>query len=63
MNNLYRANINKIENRGENPPPKKTKFDFNTIKNNTCNSLNDVENFLGDLRNFWKYVKLYKLLK
>lgn len=63
MNNIYRANSHYIENRGETPPPQKTKFDFKKIKNNTSNSLNDIEHFLCDIHNFWKYIKLYKILK
>ena len=54
-----------ISNRHEPPlpPPKKKKFDFMCLKNNTCNSLNDVEHFLCDFNSFLKYIKLYNLLK
>lgn len=45
------------------PPPKKKKFDFCCLKNNACNSLNDVEHFLCDFNSFLKYMKLYNLLK
>lgn len=47
-------------NRGEkNPPLKKT---LNFCKK-TYNSLYDVEYFLNNFKQFFKYVKLYKLLK
>lgn len=62
MNNIYRTN-NYIENRGDNSPHKKNKFDFCKIKNNTINSLNSVEHFLNDFNHFIKYIKLYKILK
>ena len=45
------------------PPLKKKKFDFVCLKNNACNSLNDVEHFLCDFNSFLKYMKLYNLLK
>ena len=65
MPNIYKANFFKDENRGEkkNPPPKKKKPNFKTMKKNTVKSLNDVEYFLNNFGNFVKYVKLYKLLK
>ena len=44
------------------PPPKK-KFDFKTLKNNTCSSLNDVECFLNNFCTTLKYIKLINLLK
>lgn len=43
-------------------PPKK-KFNFKSFKKDTCSSLNDVEHFLNDFSLFFKYIKLYKLLK
>ncbi len=46
-----------------NPPPKKKKWNFKTIKKETCSSLNDVEHFLCDFNTFIKYIRLYKLLK
>ena len=42
--------------------PKK-KFDFKTLKNDTCTSLNDVECFLNNFCNTLKYIKLINLLK
>ena len=43
-------------------PPKK-KLDFKTLKKDTCTSLNDVEYFLNNFSQTWKYIKLIKLLK
>ena len=47
------------------PPPKppKKKFNFKTLKKDTCTSLNDVECFLNNFSNTWKYIKLINLLK
>ena len=42
---------------------KKIKFDFKKKKDNTIRSLNEVENFLCDLKGLCKYIKLYYLLK
>lgn len=50
------------ENRGE-ESPRKNKFDFAKYKNNTKQSLKDVECFLNDCTRFVKCIKLYKLLK
>ena len=64
MNNLYKANYDYIENRGVNTPPKnKNKLCFSVMKNNTIKSLNEVEYFLNNINSFWKYIKLYKILK
>ena len=73
MRRYYRhKDINIISNldnsRGE-PPKinndnmKKIKFDFKRKKDNTIRSLNEVENFLCDLKGLAKYIKLYYLLK
>ena len=62
LNNLYRTNINYIENRGG-KPPHKSKISFKNIKDNTFRSLNEVEYFLNNFNHFLKYVKLYKILK
>lgn len=43
-------------------PPKK-KFDFISLKKNTCNSLNEVECFLNNFSDFFKYAKIIKFLK
>ena len=45
------------------PKPPKKKFDFKSYKKNTFTSLNDVECFLKNFSNTWKYIKLIKLLK
>ena len=42
---------------------KKIKFDFKKKKENTINSLYQVEHFLSDFKQFSKYAKLYFLLK
>ena len=63
MNRLYNINnLEKQENRGE-ETPRKNKFDFKKCKNNTINSLKDIECFLNDCSRFVKCIKLYKLLK
>ncbi len=50
-------------NRGEkNSPPKKS-FDFKCCKKNTINSLYDVEHFLNNFQHYFKYFKLYKIMK
>ena len=38
----------------------KKKFDLKHKKENTLNSLNEVEHFLKDYRQFVKYIQLYK---
>lgn len=68
MPNLYKSNssynnINEIMNRGENKKPPKKKFDFKLYKKNTVKSLNDIEYFLNDFNRFFKYIKLYKIIK
>ena len=45
------------------PPPKNKKFDFKCLKNDTCKSLHEVEEFLCNFSCFIKYIKLYNLLK
>lgn len=45
------------------PKNKKKKFDFKSFKKNTCTSLNDVECFLNNFSNTWKYIRLIRLLK
>ena len=42
--------------------PQKKKLDFKTLKKDTCTSLNDVEYFLNNFSQTWKYIKLIKLL-
>lgn len=41
----------------------KKKMDIKQLKDNTLNSLNEVEMFLNDFQRFKKYIKLYKILK
>lgn len=41
----------------------KKKIDVKKLKNNTINSLYDVECFLTNFNEFKKYIKLYKVLK
>jgi hypothetical protein len=65
MNNLILSNN---YNREAPPPPnednkKKNKIDLKKFKNNTFNSLNEVEQFLNDFHRFKNYIKLYKILK
>jgi len=54
-NKFYKKNL-----KHQNP---KKNFNFELYKNNTINSLNEVEYFLNNFNNFIKYVKLYKILK
>ena len=56
MNNLY----NVYEYRCD---KKKKKFDFKTKKENTLNSLKDVEYLLNNCKQLSKYFKFYKILK
>ena len=43
--------------------PKKNKINFTEKKNNTINSLNEVEGFLNDFKHFKRYIHLYKFFK
>lgn len=74
MSNLYRCentlSLEKIkdkqyEKRGRksSSKSKKKKLNFKTCKNNTINSLNEVEHFLRNFNGIVKYIKLYKILK
>ena len=47
----------------QSPKPPQKKFDFKTLKKDTCTSLNDVECFLNNFTNTWKYIRLINLLK
>lgn len=66
-NNQIKEKSISLENRNKNTnkacPPKKKKLNFKTCKNNTINSLNEVECFLRNIKHFSKYIKLYKILK
>ncbi len=44
-------------------PNSNKKMDFKKIKNNTFNSLNEVEFFLRDFKRFSNYIKLYKMFR
>ena len=46
-----------------NKKPKNFMENFKCCKKNTINSLNEVEYFLNNFQHFFKYVKLYKILK
>ncbi len=64
MNNLFLSNHYKELPSSETlSNHKKSKVDFKQLKNNTLNSLNEVELFLNDFQRFKKYLKLYKILK
>lgn len=41
----------------------KSNFNFTHKKETTISSLFEVEKFLCDFKNIWKYIKLYKILK
>lgn len=41
----------------------KKKLNFEKMKKNTINSLNEVELFLHNFKKFRDYIKLYKILK
>lgn len=62
MNNLYRANYNYEQKRGD-KSPHKNKAGFKNFKDNTMHSLNEVGYFLNNLSYILKYVKLYNILK
>ena len=55
--------MNSEKNNTLNAKQEKTKFNFAQKKENTICSLLEVEKFLGDFKNIWKYMKLYKILK
>ena len=42
---------------------KTTKFNFKKKKDNTIKSLQEVENFLGNLKKTCKYINIYNILK
>ena len=57
-NNLFYSRKINTEKKDKNK-----KFDFKHKKENTLNSLNEVEHFLGNYKQFIKYMKLYKWFK
>lgn len=63
MPRLCNKEFNKNKKKEGSIPPLKKDSKFSTYKNNTINSLNEVECFLRNFNNFKKYIKLYKLLK
>lgn len=68
MPNIYRINIPKNENRGENISPqnykiKSRKHSFKSLKKNTIKSLNEVEYFLNNFSKLAKCIKIYKIIK
>ena len=60
MDRLF-LNQNNQNNRGEKNSPPKNKF--HVYKKNTIDSLHDVEHFLNNFQYYFKYFKLYKILK
>lgn len=54
---------NNQNNRGEKNSSHKKSFDFNSYKKNTLNSIHDVEYFLNNFHHYFKYLKLYKIIK
>ncbi len=66
---FYSSSPTDTQNRATpNPPhankkPKKNKINFAEKKNNTINSLHEVESFLNDLKHFKRYIHLYKFFK
>ena len=49
--------------RGDGSSQKKEKFDFKCFTKNTICSLNDVECFLNNFTYYYKFFRLYKILK
>lgn len=56
-------NNNENNNRGNKNVPHKNNFNFKCCKDNTIKSLHDVEHFLNNFQHYFKYFKLYKILK
>ena len=44
-------------------PSKNNKLSLKEKKENTISSLFEIENFLRNFKNIFKYIKLYKILK
>lgn len=64
MNNLIFSNNNRSTSvQPINQVHKKKKIDIKRLKNNTCQSLYEVEYFLNNFHKFTNYIKLYKILK
>lgn len=63
ISNLKKLNCeNPIQNRSE-KEKKPSKFKLKLCKDNTVKSLYEVEHFLNNFNNIFKYIKLYKILK
>ena len=63
ISNLRKLNFeNPIQNRGK-KEKKPSKFKLKLCKDNTIKSLYEVEHFLNNFNNIFKYIKLYKILK
>ena len=60
MNNLIFNNSYKND---KSTDAKKNKIDIKKFKQNTINSLNEVEVFLNDFHKLKKYINLYKIFK
>lgn len=57
-------NSSEHENRGDRKsPPKKKSFDFKSYQKNTINSLHDIEYFLNNVNQAFRYIKIYKIFK
>jgi hypothetical protein len=59
----YPDNFYKENNRGNDEKNQKKKFDFNSYKKNTINSLNEIESFLNNFKKITKIIKIKKILK
>jgi hypothetical protein len=59
----YPDNFYKENNRGNDEKNQKKKFDFNSYKKKTINSLNEIESFLNNFKKITKIIKIKKILK
>ncbi len=62
MNN-YNLNNNRSSEIKNIKKAKSSKLTLKLCKDNTLKSLYEVENFLNNFNNIFKYIKLYKILK
>ena len=61
MDRLFLSDTKENNDRGDKKsPPKKN---FNEYKKNTLNSIHDVEHFLNNFHYYFKYFKLYKIMR
>ena len=64
MNNCKKEqNMNNLNRDYAKKEIKKNKFNFKNCKENTICSLNEVEHFLNNFSDFYRYIKLYKILR